>query len=129
MLSTWRVTGRLPRWPTWFTKELSDVVRSHLAVHHVGLLLYRLVYHLVHNHPLHYLTLSRCHIKILSVYLEKLSWPAGVSNSPEQWCSYHKRAFFLRHPVFCNFFLFLFSLAAWFQILRKYGYWVYVLDL
>ena len=61
-------------------KELSDEVRGHLAVHHVGLLLYRLVYHLVHNHPQHYLTLSRCHIKILSVYLEKLSWPAGVSS-------------------------------------------------
>ena len=61
MLSTWRMTGRLPRWPTWFTKELSDVVRSHLAVHHVGLLLYRLVYHLVQNHPKHHLTLSRCH--------------------------------------------------------------------
>ena len=42
-------------------KELSDEVRGHLAVHHVGLLLYRLVYHLVQNHPQHHLTLSRCH--------------------------------------------------------------------
>ena len=42
-------------------KELSDEVRGHLAVHHVGLLLYRLVYHLVQNHPKHHLTLSRCH--------------------------------------------------------------------
>ena len=35
-------------------KALSDEV----AVHLVGLLLYRLVYHLVHNHPQHHLTLS-----------------------------------------------------------------------
>ena len=42
-------------------KELSDEVRGHLAVHHVGLLLYCLVHHLVHNPPQHHLTLSRCH--------------------------------------------------------------------